>query len=72
LLYSYACQCGYITDIEMSIKADHPMIMECPECKNNTLKREWMKKMNFILSDEFKEDNRIHYDRPHPGSHQFY
>ena len=71
MIYPYECECGHKADIDMLITDEHPMTMECPECKQLTLKRVWMK-THVMYSDDFKEENRIHYDRPHPGRHQFY
>ena len=72
MIYPYKCtECGHEEEITMPINAKHPTNIECPNCKKITLKRQWTN-CRFVLSDDFREENRIHYDRPHPGRHQFY
>ena len=64
--------CGFQTEIEMKITDEHPQIMECPECKKMTLKRYFGKKMNFLLSPNFKDDKTFNYDQRPSGRKQYF
>lgn len=42
MLYPYKCEkCGESLDVEIAFTEEHPKLVECPVCKEPTMKRVW-------------------------------
>lgn len=73
-MYDYICDnCKHKEDLFFAGDEEKPKRVKCPECGKIQLRRNWSNKdVPIHFSDDFKEENKINYDRSPSGRKRFF